>query len=153
MIKKMTSLQEGNRAPILLLRNQSKETTTLSAKGKYVYLAFFRSDSKACIAELDSLVGIGKKLKTILDILPVSLDANPADAIQLWIGKKYPWELSEAADPAKVRSDYLIKSLPTFYLVSPDQKLVLSPALAPSHNFEALFLKLYRESRFRQPGK
>ena len=153
ILKKMTSLQEGSRAPILLLRNQNKETTTLSAKGKYVYLAFFRSDSKACIAELDSLVGIGKKLKTILDVIPVSLDANPEEAIKLWKAKKYPWELSEAADPDKVRSDYLIKSLPVFYLVSPDQKLVLSPALAPSHNFEALFLKIYRESRFRQPGK
>jgi hypothetical protein len=150
MIKKMTSLQEGSRAPTLLMKNQNNVTTTLSAKGKYVYLAFFRSDSKACIAELDSLVGIGKNLKTILDIIPVSIDANPADAIKLWTGKKYPWELSEAVDPAKVKSDYLIKSLPTFYLVSPDQKLVLSPALAPSHNFEALFLKIYRESRFRQ---
>jgi hypothetical protein len=151
MIRKMTSLLEGSKAPTLLLSNQDKVTTTFSAKGKFVYLVFFRSDSKACIAELDSLVGIGKKLKTVLDILPVSLDANPVDAVKLWNTKKYPWEPAHAADPDKARSDYRIKALPTFYLISPDQRLVLSPALAPSHNFEPLFLKIYRESRFTQP--
>jgi hypothetical protein len=81
------------------------------------------------------------------------MDENFADAVNLWKEKKYPWELTGAADREKARSDYRIKSLPTFYLIAPDQKLLLSPALSPTHNFEALFLKIYREQRFRQQSK
>ena len=148
IINKISSLQEGSPAPNLVLKNQSAATTPLRTKAKFVYLAFFRSDSKACRAELDSLVSIEKKLNQILTIVPVSLDQNFAVASQLWKEKKYPWELNGAADPEKARTDYQIKSLPAFYLISPDQKLLLAPALPPSHNFETLFLKIYREQRF-----
>ncbi len=149
IIKKITSLQEGGMAPALSLKNQAGTTTLLRSKGKFIYLAFFRSDSKSCRSELDSLVSIEKKLNTILSIVPVSMDQNFEDAIKFWKGKKYPWELSGASNLEKVRADFLIKSLPAFYLISPEQKFLLSPALPPSHNFEAVFLKIYREHRFR----
>ncbi|MEI7421404.1 MAG: hypothetical protein WCK18_04890 [Prolixibacteraceae bacterium] len=147
IISKIDQLQEGSPAPVLQLRNQQNVTSSLSAKGKFVYLAFFRGDSKACRAELDSLVTLNKKLNPILTVLPVSLDQNFSTATKLWEEKKYPWELTTPADAEKVRADYQVKSLPVFYLISPDMKLILSPALAPSHNFEALFLKIYRERR------
>lgn len=146
---KMDQMQVGSQAPVLSLRNQQNVKTNLYAKGKFVYLAFFRGDSKACRAELDSLVDIHKKLNPILTIVPVSLDQNFSIATKLWEEKKYPWELTTATDAEKARSDYEIKSLPAFYLISPDMKIILSPALAPSHNFEALFLKIYRERRGR----
>jgi thiol-disulfide isomerase/thioredoxin len=153
ILSKITALQEGSPAPVLLIKNQNNASTALRAKGKFVYLAFFRSDSKVCRAELDSLVVLAKKLNTVLAIVPVSMDENFADAVNLWKEKKYPWELTGAADREKARSDYRIKSLPTFYLIAPDQKLLLSPALSPTHNFEALFLKIYREQRFRGSGR
>ncbi|HEY5510398.1 MAG TPA: hypothetical protein VIK10_05145 [Prolixibacteraceae bacterium] len=147
IIRKITQLQEGSQTPSLQLRNQQNVKTSLSAKGKYIYLAFFRSDSKACRTELDSLVIIYKKLNPILTVLPVSLDQNFSLATKLWAEKKYPWDLVTATDAEKARTDYEVKSLPAFYLISADMKLSLSPALAPSHNFEGLFLKIYREGR------
>lgn len=153
IVLKITSLQEGGPAPALLLKKQHEETTLLHANGKFLYLAFFKSDSKDSKAELDSLVSIAKKLNTVLTVVPVSLDRNFLDAVQLWKEKKYPWELTRAADTEKALSDYRIRIVPTFYLIAPDQKLLLSPALAPTHNFEALFLKIYRESRFMQQRK
>jgi len=150
ILSKITSLQEGSPAPELMLRNQKEVSYRLRANGKFLYLAFFRSDSKESRAELDSLVSMSKKLTSILTIVPVSLDKNFADALKLWNDKKYPWELVAPIHPDLAISDYQIKVVPTFYLVGPDQKLLLSPALSPSHNFEALFLKIYRESRFVQ---
>ncbi len=150
IVQKITSLQEGNPAPALSLKKQNEETTLLHANGKFLYLAFFKSDSKDSKAELDSLVSIAKKLNNVLTVVPVSLDKNFLDAVKLWKEKKYPWELTCAVDADKACSDYQIKIVPTFYLIAPDQKLLLSPALAPTHNFEALFLKIYRESRFMQ---
>ncbi len=150
ILKKINSLQAGSQAPNLSIINQAGATSLLRAKGKYCYLAFFRSDSKACRVELDSLVSIEKKLAAILTIIPVSLDQNFADAVKFWKEKKYPWELTGAVDPEKARSVYQIKSLPAFYLISPEQMLLLSPALAPSRNFETLFLKIYREGKFRK---
>jgi hypothetical protein len=136
-----------------ILANKSKFSNSGSLRTeflKFIYLAFFRSDSKSCMAELDSLITIDKKLNTVLTIMPISLDQNFANAIKFWNEKKYPWELTGAADTDKIRKDYQIKSLPAFYLISPQNKLVLSPALAPSHNFESLFLKIFREQKFRQ---
>ncbi|MEI6274384.1 MAG: hypothetical protein WCP08_00280 [Prolixibacteraceae bacterium] len=150
IVRKITFLQEGNPAPGLVLINRQNVKLPLRANGKFLYLAFFKSASKECRAELDSLVGMEKKLNTILTVIPISLDENFGDATKFWNEKKYPWELYAAAEPEKVRKDYLLKTVPTFYLISPDQKLVLSQALSPSHNFEALFLKIYRESRFRK---
>jgi len=150
ILSKITSLQEGSPAPELMLRNQKELSFRLRANGKFLYLAFFRSDSKESRAELDSMVGMNKKLSSILTIVPVSLDKNFADALKLWNDKKYPWDLVAPVHPDLTISDYRIKVVPTFYLVGPDHKLILSPALSPSHNFEALFLKVYRENRFMQ---
>ncbi|MCX6222847.1 MAG: hypothetical protein NTZ69_17915 [Bacteroidia bacterium] len=153
ILSKITSLQEGSPAPELMVRNQKDVSFRLRANGKFLYLAFFRSDSKESRAELDSLVSMNKKLSSILTIVPVSLDKNFADAVKLWNVKKYPWGLFTPVQPDQAISDYRIKVVPTFYLIAPDQKLILSPALSPSHNFEALFLKIYRESRFIQQKK
>ncbi len=153
ILSKITSLQEGSPAPELMVRNQKDLPYRLRTNGKFLYLAFFRSDSKESRGELDSLVSMNKKLSGILTIIPVSLDKNFADAAKLWNDKKYPWELVTPVQPDLAISDYRIKVVPTFYLIAPDQKLILSPALSPSHNFEALFLKIYRESRFVQQKK
>ncbi|HWS01722.1 MAG TPA: hypothetical protein VN249_13960, partial [Prolixibacteraceae bacterium] len=150
ILSRISSLQEGSIPPGILLKNQKANVTTLRSNGKFIYLAFFRSDSKESKAELDSLVSMDKKLHTILTIIPVSLDKNFQDAVKLWNEKKYPWELTEPVNPDQAILDYRIKAVPTFYLISPDLKLLLAPALSPSHNFEPLFLKIYRESRFRK---
>jgi hypothetical protein len=150
IIAHVTILQEGNKSPDLLLKNQKDVVTKLHPNGKYVYLAFFTSASKESKAELDSLVSMDKKLNKILTIIPVSLDKNPTEVAKLWTEKKYPWELMRAAHIGQATTDYRIKAVPTFYLISPDNKLALSPALSPSHNFESLFLKIYREGRFRK---
>ncbi len=150
IIALITALQEGNKSPDLLLKNQNEVRTPLRPNGKYVYLVFFTSTSKESKAELDSLVTLDKKLRKILTIVAVSMDKNFQDAAKLWKVKKYPWELMSAVNIEQASSDFRIKAVPTFYLISPDSKLALSPALSPSHNFESLFLKIYRESRFRK---
>lgn len=150
IIRGIASLQEGNPAPGLKLIDQKEVLSQLKSNGKYIYLAFFRSESRDSKAELDSLVTLDKKLRSVLTIVPVSLDKNFAGAVKLWNDKKYPWPLYRPADPEKAESDYLLRTVPVFYLVSPDLKLLLSPALSPSHNFEALFLKMFRETQFRQ---
>lgn len=153
MLLKLTSLQEGTPAPPLQLKNLQQASSGLRSNGKFIYLAFFKSNSRESLTELDSLASLDKRLNSVLTILPVSLDDDFKDAIQLWKLKKYPWELKHAINPARASADYRIKTTPVFYLLSPDLKLVLSPALSPNHNFESLFLKIYRESRFKQQKK
>jgi hypothetical protein len=150
MLFKITSLQAGTTAPALLLKNIKAETSSLKPGNKFIYLAFFNRNSKESREELDSLVSLDKKLNTILTVVPVSLDVDFQEAAQWWKLKKYPWELKGAIHPDKASADYQIKTTPVFYLLSPDLKLVLSPALSPTHNFESLFLKIYRETRFKQ---
>lgn len=150
IIKGITFLQEGSQAPSLKLIDQKEVASQLRTNGKYLYLAFFRSDSKDSREELDSLLTLEKRLRTILTVVPVSMDKNFSGTVKFWNEKKYPWGLYRPADQEKAESDFQLRTVPVFYLISPDQKLLLSPALSPSHNFEALFLKIYRDNQFRQ---
>lgn len=150
IIKSVTTLQEGSTAPALKLKDSQNVTSSLRSNGKYIYLVFFKTDSKDSRSELDSLLLLDKKLNPVLNIVPVSMDKNFDTAIKLWQQKKYPWKLYRPADPDKVNADYLVNTVPVFYLLSTDLTMLLSPALAPSRNFEALFLKIYREGRFKK---
>ena len=148
ILKAVTTLQEGSPAPDLKLKDQKNATASFPSGGKYIYLVFFKADSKDSRSELDSLFILDKKLKPVLNVVPVSLDQNFESASKLWKEKKYPWPLYKPADMKQVTADYQVNAVPIFYLLSSDRKLILSPALAPSRNFEALFLKIYREGRF-----
>lgn len=153
ILSKLNSLQEGKTAPSLLLKDLTGKPATLRSNGKFLYLVFFKSNSKESRQEMDSLAIINQKLATVLEVIPISLDADWKVAGLFWKERKYPWELKFPANPEKTIADFRIKNVPEFYLISPDQKLLLSPAIPPSHNFESLFLKIFRESRFRQGGK
>lgn len=150
ILAKLNALQEGKTLPGLPLKDLAGHQTTLLTGNKFLYLVFFKSNSRESRQELDSLVLIHKKLSSVLDVLPVSLDTDLEAAGKLWKEQKYPWQLTFPLNQEKCMADFRIKNVPEFYLIAPDQKILLAPALPPTHNFEALFLKIFRETRFRQ---
>ncbi|MCE1199948.1 MAG: hypothetical protein LWW85_13345 [Marinilabiliales bacterium] len=149
ILERMSLLQQGSQAPTLPLKTRSNGSYRLSPKGKYTYLAFFRSDSRESVAELDSLVSLDHRLREVLTVIPVALDDDPTQADRLWKSKNYPWILYTPGDKPKAVADYQLRAVPTFCLLSPDLRILLPQALSPSHNFESLFLKIFRENRIR----
>ncbi len=146
---KLTKLAVGAKAPSFKLPNiENKPTSLEQFKGKFVYLIFFNSKSHDCQMELDSIVSIHRKLNQALTVLAISLDENFDSSINLWKKKGYKWELLNGLKQP-VNLDYSASLTPAFFLISPDQTLLLSQAPSPSHGFEPLFLKILRDSHFR----
>jgi len=151
IIRKLSILAVGGKAPALKLNNIKKQTITLDQfRGKFVYLTFFNSKSSDCRAELDSIVSIEKKLRQILTIVSVSLDDDIDSAEKLWKTKGYSWELLNGSKQKQLIINYNASITPAFYLIDPEGLLKLSQAPSPSHGFEPMFLKMFRDYNFKR---
>lgn len=141
----------GGKAPSLRLLNLKNELVSLEKyRGKYVFLSFFNSRSSDCRRELDSIVPIEKKFRQVLTMVSVSVDDNFDSAVKLWKEKGYTWELLNGAKRQELIANYKASITPAFYLIDPEGKIQLSPAPFPSQDFEPMFLRLFRNVRFRQ---
>lgn len=154
IIQTTESLSTGVKAPSFkLLNRQNQSFTPESFRGRFTYLVFFNSSSLECRTELDSIVPVEKKLRQALSVVAIATDDNFDAAVKLWKDKKYPWELLNGSGNKKLIENYKAEVVPTFYLISPDRTLLLSPAPPPTHEFEALFLKQFRDYNFRQGSR
>ncbi len=147
----LVRLAVGGKAPEIKLNNLKNEVVTLDKfRGKFIYLSFFNSRSADCRQELDSIVSIEKKLRQVLSVVSVSLDDNFENASKLWKEKGYPWELLNGAKQNQLIVNYKASITPAFYLIGPEGNIQLSPAPFPSQGFEAMFIRLFRDFRFKQ---
>lgn len=150
IISKLTLLAVGGKAPAIKLSNLKKETITLDQfSGKFVYLLFFNSKSTDCRAELDSIVSLEKRLRQVLSVVSVSLDEDFDNAAKLWKSRGYSWELLNGSKQKQLIINYNASITPAFYLIDPNGKIQLSQAPSPSHGFEPLFLKMFRDFSFK----
>ena len=151
---KLTIMSVGSVAPPFKLANSKNEQVSLEKyKGKFTYLSFINSHSSDSRTELDSLVSIEKELRQVLNVVSVAVDDDFNRAVQLWKSKGYPWELLDGSTQKQLIMDYNASISPSFYLIAPDRKFILSPALSPTRGFEPLFLKIYRDYTFKQQRK
>ena len=151
---KLSILSVGSVAPSFKLTNQKNEQVSFDKfKGKFVYLSFVNSKSLDSRTELDSLVSIEKELRQVMSVVSIATDDDFNRAVQLWKSKGYTWELLDGSKQKQLIMYYNASVPPSFYLVAPARKLILSPALAPSHGFEPMFLKLFRDYNFKLQRK
>jgi len=149
--RKLSLLAVGGKAPAIKLNNLKKMPVTLNQfRGKFIYLSFFNSKSSDCRAELDSIVSIEKRLRQVLTVVSIALDDNFDAAVKLWNSKGYKWELLDGSKQKQLINNYNAFITPAFYLIDPDGALKLSQAPSPSHGFEPLFLKMFRDYNFKR---
>ena len=149
--RKLSLLAVGGKAPAIKLNNLRKIPVTLNQfRGKFIYLSFFNSKSSDCRAELDSIVSIEKRLRQVLTVVSIALDDNFDAAVKLWNSKGYKWELLDGSKQKQLINNYNASITPAFYLIDPDGALKLSQAPSPSHGFEPLFLKMFRDYNFKR---
>lgn len=146
IISRFTKLAFKGKTPSFKLKDIHDEAVTLEKyHGKFVYLNFFRNNSKESRAELDSLVYIEKKFRQVLKIVSISVDDNFEASAKLWREKKYLWDLLNGSKNKELIENYNAEIVPVFYLIDPRGNLLLSPAPPPSREFEPIFLKIFRD--------
>jgi peroxiredoxin len=110
--------------------------------GEYIYLIFCNSFSYYCIKEYEYLKVLQQRLQGRLKILTILVDDSFQSMQDLMKNNPYPWTFLHFSNQPQVIDDYDIQTYPSYFLIDPEGKLILSPAPSPAENFEATFRQL-----------
>jgi hypothetical protein len=144
---KITRLLPGFVPVPFSLYNVSGEMVSLNDfKGKYVYLNFCTTSSYSCLQEFVLLQRLFERHGSLLEIVTVCVDQYVDEMRQFLEHTKYPWTFLHYGNNPEIVKDFDIRAYPTYFLIGPDQRLILSPAQSPRENFE---LQLFRVLRSR----
>ena len=142
---KITNLLSGYPPPAFHLYDADSNLISLETfKGKYVYLNFCTCSSYTCLKEFEMLNGINQRHKDMLAIVTISADPFITSLVEFLKKNNYTWKFLYYANQPGVIKDYDIRAYPTYFLIDPDGKLVMSPAPAPEENFETKFFELLK---------
>lgn len=112
--------------------------------GKYVYLNFCTTTSYACLQEFMLLEKLYEKHKDRLEIVTISADKDINDLKNLLDQTGYAWTFLHYGNKPDIIKTFDIRVFPTYFLIGPDRRLVLSPAPSPRENFEFQFFQHLR---------
>jgi len=131
-------------SPFKLYSSKGKLTSLDDFKGKYVYLNFCTSSSYTCLQEFSLLEKLYEKHKKLLEIVTICVDREESEMKNLLDQTNYSWTFLYYGNKPEIIKDFDIRAYPTYFLIGPDKKLVMSPAPSPKENFEIQLFKLLR---------
>lgn len=130
--------------PFSLADTSGTEITLDKFKGKYVYLNFCATSSYTCLQEFKLLQKLYDNHKDYLEIVTILTDKDVGDIRNFLKNTGYNWTFLHYGNRPEIIKDYDVRAYPTYYLIGPDQKLIMSPAASPREDFELKFFKLLR---------
>jgi thiol-disulfide isomerase/thioredoxin len=131
-------------APFELYDSKGKLVKLSDFEGKYVYLNFCTSSSYTCLQEFTLLQKLYEKHKQMLEIVTICVDNDKNDITNLLKNTGYDWTFLNYGNKPEIVKDFDIRAYPTYFLIGPDKKLLLSPAPSPQEDFEIKFFKILR---------
>ena len=131
-------------APFELYDSKGKLVKLDDFKGKYIYLNFCTTSSYTCLQEFTLLQKLYEKHKKLLEIVTICVDNDKQDISNLLQNTGYNWTFLHYGNKPEIVKDFDIRAYPTYFLIGPDRKLILSPAPSPRENFEVQFFKILR---------
>lgn len=131
-------------SPFELYDSKGKLVKLDDFKGKYIYLNFCTSSSYTCLQEFSLLQKLYEKHKKLLEIVTISVDKDKQDMTNLLQNAGYDWTFLHYGNKPDIVKDFDVRAYPTYFLIGPDRKLLLSPAPSPRENFEIQFFKILR---------
>ncbi|NOY38303.1 MAG: TlpA family protein disulfide reductase [Chlorobi bacterium] len=147
LIRKVRFLEPGSDAPDFTLPDVYGHLVSLSDfRGKYVYLNFSSRLSYSSLRQFPLLEQLFEEFADQLVIVTVAPEDDPEALKYLRESRKYSWIFLVCSPSCTTPGDYGIRVFPSYYLISPDGKVVLSPAPPPTENFESVFLKILKKS-------
>jgi len=131
-------------APFELYSVDGELTSLKDLEGKYVYLNFCTTTSYTCLQEFSLLESLNEKHGDRLKIVTISVDRE-IDDLKFFVNQtEYSWTFLHYGNKPDIIKDFDIRAFPTYFLIGPDRKLLMSPAPSPKENFEVELFKLLR---------
>jgi len=135
--RKITRLLQGYDPPAFELLDTDGRLVKLDDyRGKYVYLNFCTCQSYTCLNEFNSLAVLNSRLKDKLSIITIATDPMDVVLREFLLKNRYDWKFLLYERQPEVLKEYDIRAFPTYFLIGPDGKLILSPAPSPSEDIE-----------------
>jgi peroxiredoxin len=144
--QKITRLLPGYAPPAFELMNTDGHMVTLDdLKGKYVYLNFCTCQSYTCLNEFNDIAAFDRMIRNKLTVVTIATDPQE-EVLRKFLSKnKYDWEFLLYDHQPDVLKEYDIRAYPTYFLIGPDGKLILSPAPSPAEDFEKKLFDIMKE--------
>lgn len=144
---KITKLLPGFVPNYFVLKDINGNDVTLDKfEGKYVYLNFCTTTSYTCLQEFPLLDKIYKKYSKHLEIVSISADKDINDLRSFLKNSGYSWTFLHYGNKPDIIKDFDIRAYPTYFLIGPDKKLILSPAPSPKESFELRLFQILRNN-------
>ena len=142
----ITRLLPGYAPPDFALYDQDSSLVRLSDfQGEYLYLMFCNSFSYYCVKEYEYLKILQQRLQGQIKVLTILVDDSFQSMRDLLRNNPYPWTFLHFSNQPQVIDDYDIQTYPSYFLIGPEGKLIMSPAPAPAENFEGAFRQLLNQ--------
>ena len=143
--EKVTKLLPGFVPPKFELYDLKGQKHSLDEfRGKYVYLNFGTSASYACLQEFKGIAGVAKKFEKHLVVVSIMTDESEAELKSFVEQTGYDWLFLQYKNKPEVITDFDVRAYPSFFVIGPDGRILMSPAAAPSEKFELKFFELLR---------
>jgi len=150
MVKKIKQrlirLRIGCIPPDFKLPTFDNDTITLNdLKGKYIYLNFCTPLSYLCRNHFGMLQSIQEKYGEVLEVITVSVDEDNSRMKELIQEMGLSWKFLYSQFQSQIVEDYDVRAFPTYYLLDPQGRLLLSPAPGPDNGFEQNFIGIAKK--------
>lgn len=142
ILNSFSKLQKGGQAPFFELPDKTGATHSLDElrTNKYVYLMFYDINCTACQQQMKIIPSLIKKYGDRISFVSISVDKTNVDLKNFQAkNPKYTWLFLSDNSLGKLKADYEIKSLPTYFLIDPDGRFLQVPAESPDEDIDRAF--------------
>jgi peroxiredoxin len=144
--KKITTLLVNYIAPDFELPDRNNKLHSLSqSRNKFINLNFIKPKSYTCLQELEILKQMHSKKYELFEIVSICVCDDIQEMKDLIKDKGYNWTFLFYAKNSELLKNYNVKVYPTYYLINPESKFVMSPAFPPTEpTFEARYFDMLK---------
>jgi len=142
---KVLTMAAGTLAPKFKLSDSDGDTVNITDyRNEFVYLNFIDTEAYTCQQELELLKVLHNKHKAFFKVISIVTDKNVAKAKYFLKQKGYDWTFLFTNGDESVPQKYKVVAYPSYYLIGPQNELILSPAPTPLEGFERVFFSITR---------
>ena len=145
ILNSFSKLKVGGAAPFFELPDKTGATHSLDElrSKKYIYLMFFDKNCTACIQQMKIIPSLKKQYGERIEFVSVSTDNSAVDLKNFCTkNPKYDWLFLYDNSGATFKNNYEIKSLPAYFLISPEGKFIQVPAESPDGDIDRAFFDI-----------
>ena len=142
ILNSFSKLKVGSAAPFFELPDKTGLTHSLDElrTKKYVYVMFFDVGCTSCLQQMKVIPSLKKQYGERITFVSISTDKSNF-SLKNFCDKnpKYDWTFLYDNTNGKLKTNYEIRSLPTYFLIDPDGKFVQVPADSPDEDIDRVF--------------